>query len=267
MRTLPLTTLATTLLAATLLLGGCQRSSPAPAQATQGASSATSAPPQEQNAGALNSDGTRSAPSQQPSASPTAPVPASASQAAASNPLPVPAAPQAAPAPAPPPPPPTVPAGTLVAVRVTERLSASQNEVGDPFTGTLAEPLVHHGTVVFPRGTRVAGTIVAAKGRGRFKGSGALGIELTSIGGIRARTSEYEQEDKGRGQRSAGFIGGGTGLGAILGGIAGGGKGALIGGLAGAGAGTAGAAFTGKRDVIIPSESLVRFRLTQPLAR
>jgi len=160
-----------------------------------------------------------------------------------------------------------VPAGTLVAVRVTERLSASQNEVGDPFTGTLAEPLVHHGTVVFPRGTRVAGTIVAAKGRGRFKGSGALGIELTSIGGIRARTSEYEQEDKGRGQRSAGFIGGGTGLGAILGGIAGGGKGALIGGLAGAGAGTAGAAFTGKRDVIIPSESLVRFRLTQPLAR
>ncbi len=51
------------------------------------------------------------------------------------------------------------------------------------------------------------------------------------------------------------MIGGGAGGGALIGGLAGGGKGALIGGLIGAGAGTAGAAFTGNKDVVIPSES------------
>jgi hypothetical protein len=61
------------------------------------------------------------------------------------------------------------------------------------------------------------------------------------------------------------LIGGGAGLGAIIGGLAGGGKGAVIGGLAGAGAGTAGAAYTGNKDVVIPSESLITFRLAAPV--
>jgi hypothetical protein len=106
---------------------------------------------------------------------------------------------------------------------------------------------------------------VAAKGRGRFKGSGALGIQVSSIGGTTVSTTTYEKESKGKGKRSAGFIGGGAGGGALIGGLAGGGKGALIGGLLGAGAGTAGAAFTGNKDVVIPSESVVTFRLTAPV--
>jgi hypothetical protein len=51
----------------------------------------------------------------------------------------------------------------------------------------------------------------------------------------------------------------------LIGGLAGGGKGALIGGLLGAGAGTAGAAFTGNKDVVIPSESTISFHLTAPV--
>ena len=47
----------------------------------------------------------------------------------------------------------------------------------------------------------------------------------------------------------------------MIGGLAGGGKGALIGGLVGAGAGTAGTVFTGNKDVTIPAESVVTFRL------
>ena len=61
------------------------------------------------------------------------------------------------------------------------------------------------------------------------------------------------------------MIGGGAGGGALIGGLAGGGKGALIGGLIGAGAGTAGAAFTGNNDVVIPSESTITFHLTAPV--
>jgi hypothetical protein len=56
-------------------------------------------------------------------------------------------------------------------------------------------------------------------------------------------------------------------LGALIGGLAGGGKGALIGGLAGGGAGTAAGAYTGSRDVVIPAESRITFRLTQSVTR
>jgi hypothetical protein len=82
---------------------------------------------------------------------------------------------------------------------------------------------------------------------------------------MRVSTSSYEKEQKGKGKRTAGFIGGGAGGGALIGGLAGGGKGALIGGLIGAGAGTAGAAFTGNKDVVIPSESTITFHLAAPV--
>ncbi|GAA3762038.1 superantigen-like protein SSL4 [Terriglobus aquaticus] len=153
----------------------------------------------------------------------------------------------------------TVPAGTRVTVVTNQSLSGEHDDVGTPFTGSLSRPVVVHGAEVFRRGTEVRGEIVSAKGRGRFKGAGYLGIALTSIGGYRVETSEYSVRAKGRGKRTAGFIGGGGGVGALIGGLAGGGKGALIGGLAGAGAGTAAGAMTGSRDVVIPAESAVAF--------
>jgi hypothetical protein len=158
--------------------------------------------------------------------------------------------------------------GTPVTVTITEQLSASHNQVGDRFTGVLAAPVRSSGGggTIFPRGARVMGTVVAAKGQGKFKGSGALGIQLSSISGTPVSVSPYEKEQKGKGKRTAGFIGGGGGAGALIGGLAGGGKGALIGGLLGAGGGTAAGAFTGNKDVVIPSESTVTFHLTAPVS-
>jgi hypothetical protein len=159
----------------------------------------------------------------------------------------------------------TIPSGASVVIRTTETLSASRNNIGDRFTGVLDRPLVDAaGEIVVPSGTQVAGEVVAAKGKGRFAGAGDIGIELTSIGNGRVSTSEYEAVGKGRGKRTAAFVGGGAGLGALIGGLAGGGKGALIGGLSGAGAGTVAGAYTGNRDVVIPSESVVTFRLRSP---
>jgi hypothetical protein len=193
---------------------------------------------------------------------PAAPAAAPVSAAAPAVPstpsnAPVAAAPTPAPAPAL-----VVPAGTRVTIRTTEQLSAEHSGgPGTPFTGVLNSPVIVHGVTAFPRGTSVRGEIVSANGRGHFTGAGAIGIELTNIGGYRVRTSEYLARTKGRGKRTAGFIGGGAGLGALIGGLAGGGKGALIGGMSGAGAGTVAGAYTGSRDTIIPSESAISFTL------
>ncbi len=259
---------ALSLITGTLGLSGC-KSHPSPSTpASPVSSDGNPSSPQNSGGTASNSSGAPAQPTPPPASQPVSAAPSN--EAAASAPVAAPAAPPVAPPLPPPPPPPvviTAPAGTPVRVAITETLRASKNDVGDRFTGVLSRPLIIKGRVLFPKGTRVAGTVIASKGRGRFKGAGALGIELNSIGGVRISSSEYEQVEKGKGKRTAGLIGGGGGGGALIGGLAGGGKGALIGGLIGAGAGTAGAAFTGNKDVIIPSETIVVFTLTAPVSQ
>ncbi len=269
-----LITLATTFVISTVLVGSGCKSAPAPAPAEPSAQGSTSSsgaaapatPAVQPATAAADAAAPAGAPAPRSSrataAAPAVAGPAVADAAGASS---SPTASSSAPAPRRLL---TAPAGSRAAVTLTETLKASTSNVGDGFTGVLAEPIVARGgETVFPRGTRVAGTVVAAKGRGRFKGAGALGIQLTSVGGVRVTSSEYEKSEKGKGKRTGALVGGGAGLGAIIGGLAGGGKGALIGGLAGAGAGGAGAAYTGSHDVVIPSESLVTFRLLNAVSR
>jgi hypothetical protein len=219
-----------------------------------------------------------------PTESSAAPAPAPAPDAAAPPPAPsqaaapappaqeAPAPPPApvavAPPPPPPPPPPkvyTVASGTAFAVTISETLSGKKNSVGDSFSGTLAQSIRVGNMTVLRAGTPVSGTVVAAKGQGKFKGEGDLGIQITQIGSHTVTTQPFEQTVKGKGKRSAAMVGGGGGGGALIGGLAGGGKGALIGGLIGAGAGTAGAAMTGGKDASIPAESVVTFHSTSPI--
>jgi hypothetical protein len=150
-------------------------------------------------------------------------------------------------------------------VALGQELGSKISQTGESFNATVADPIVVDGKTIVRSGARASGTVVAAKSLGRFKGQAELAIRLDSIradGRIYpVETSTVERAEKGKGKRTAGFIGGGAGLGAIIGGLAGGGKGALIGGLAGAGAGTAGTAFTGNKEIVIPAETVLTFRL------
>jgi hypothetical protein len=180
--------------------------------------------------------------------------------------------PASAPAVAPAPQPATVidlPKGTRLRIRLDEDLGSKISEPGQAFKATIADNIVVDGQTIIPRGARAEGTVVDAKPLGRFKGGARLEVRLERIhtkwGSYPVSTSAIERAEQGKGQRSASFIGGGAGLGAIIGGIAGGGKGALIGGLAGGGAGTAGSALTGNKQIFLPAETLLTFRLERPV--
>ena len=175
----------------------------------------------------------------------------------------------ATPAPAPAPEPPTLPRGTRLEVRLSQTIDVKHAESGERFSGTLAEPVVDGNTVVVPAGSGATGEVLVAHRRGRFKGQSVLALTLTrlDVNGTQYRidTGSLARTKKGKGKRSAALIGGGAGMGMLIGGLATGGVGLLVGGLAGGGAGALGAAFTGNRDLSIPAESVVTFRLQDAL--
>lgn len=161
----------------------------------------------------------------------------------------------------------TVPAGTRILVRTVGSIDTGKQGAGHLFSATLETDLRAEDAVVAPRGTMVHGRVTRAKTAGRMAGESELRLELTDIvidgTANPLSTMSYELRSSGKGEQTAGKIGGGAGLGALIGGIAGGGRGAGIGAVAGAAGGTAASAATGGEQISIPSESLVEFRLAQ----
>lgn len=164
----------------------------------------------------------------------------------------------------------SIPAGTSLAIRVDQTISVKTSRPGDEFTGEIVEPiLASDNSILVPKGTRVRGRVDAAHRRGHFKGASLLELRLTAmrLNGTEypLETREFAESKRGKGKRSAALIGGGAGLGMLVGGLASGGAGLLWGGLAGGGAGTAAAGLTGNRDLYIPAEAIVHFRLADDL--
>ncbi len=159
----------------------------------------------------------------------------------------------------------TLPAGTSIRVQLDQTLSTKQSRIGETFTGTVAYPIMVHGQSVIRAGAQASGTVMDIKDIGHFAGQAVLAVRLDSVSAdgrtYPVQTSTVERVEKGKGKRTAVITGGGAGLGALIGGLLGGGKGALMGGALGAGAGGAGSAFTGNKDLVLPAETVLTFRL------
>ena len=163
----------------------------------------------------------------------------------------------------------TIPAGTTIPIRITQTLDSATTQQGESFSGTVATDIIADGLVVIRQGTAVSGRVVAVQEAAHYKGNSLLTIELTSINRhgerLTVTTDPYSVQGKGRGTNTAEKVGGGAAVGAILGGIIGGGKGAAIGAAAGGGVGAGANTVTRGEQVQIPSESLIRFKLTNTL--
>jgi hypothetical protein len=163
----------------------------------------------------------------------------------------------------------TLTAGTTIPVRITETLDSATAKAGDTFTGAIATDLIVDGMVVLPQGTPVTGHVDAVQDAAHFKGASLLTISLSSISRkgrrIDVSSEAVTRQGEGRGKNTAEKIGGGAAVGAILGGIFGGGKGAAIGAAAGGGVGAGANSVTRGQQVQIASETVVRFRLLDPI--
>ena len=156
-----------------------------------------------------------------------------------------------------------IPVGTTIKVRMIDKLSSEENQSGDTFHGTLEEPIEVAGKTVYPKGADVMGRITDVHSSGRLSEPGELDLVLVTVGAGHVAESIRVQplviKGESHTKSNATKIGGGAVLGAIIGGIAGGGKGAAIGTVAGGAAGTGAAAATGKRAAIVESEAILTF--------
>jgi len=207
---------------------------------------------------------------------PVAVAPPPASSVAApivrNTPAPAPAAVKIEPPPAPAPPViryVTVPTGTAIPVTITQTLSSATAKAGDKFTGVISNDVTVGGTVALERGTPVTGHVDEAQDAAHFKGSSLLTVSLSAIDSkgfhLEVSAESYTKKGEGRGKNTAEKAGGGAAVGAIIGGIFGGGKGAAIGAAAGGGVGAGSNAIKRGEQVEISSESVVRFRLLDPI--
>jgi hypothetical protein len=191
--------------------------------------------------------------------------------AAAPAPAPVPSPPEPqesaqAPQPSSPSGPLTIPAGTILKVRMIDAVDSEVSQLGQTFQASLDDPIVGpDGATLVERGADMVAKLVEEKQSGKISGRAELTLDLVSIR-VNGRTVDLSSEavttsSESRGGKSAKVIGGATVVGSILGGIFGGGKGAAIGAVSGAGAGGAVQVLTKGQKVKIPSETRLSFTL------
>ena len=165
-----------------------------------------------------------------------------------------------------------LPAGTELSVRTNEAIDSTTATEGRTYSSTVDRDVADGaGNIVVPRGSEAA-MVIRRVNEGSTTGSPDLVLDLQSVmvNGRRYLVStgniqRSNQSGIGKNKRTGEYVGGGAVLGTLLGAIAGGGKGAAIGAVAGAAAGAGAQVLTKGKEVKVPAETQLTFRLDQPL--
>jgi hypothetical protein len=161
----------------------------------------------------------------------------------------------------------TIPAGTVIPVRMIDSISSDYNEAGQTFRASVAAPVRVRNHVVIPKGATAYVRLVDVDSAGKIKGRSELALRLDRV--VTPGKTYVLQSDtvlfRGHSQskKTAKSAGIGAAIGGGLGALLGGGSGAAVGAGLGAGAGVASRAVKGGRPVRVNSETLVNFRVSQ----
>jgi hypothetical protein len=162
----------------------------------------------------------------------------------------------------------TVPAGSMLRIRINRGLDSNHTQPGSTFDGIVLTDVIAEGAVAIPRGAAVSGVVVDAKKAGTFKGEGELSLQINSLtlGGAvyPLTTSVWARNGKDKTAGTVNNTVGSSAVGALFGALVGGGEGAAIGAGVGAGAGLAGSAASPRGQIIIPPESVLTFTTASP---
>ena len=168
-----------------------------------------------------------------------------------------------------------IPSGSQISVRTNEAIQADKNSAGRTYTAQIAQDIMGaNGQLLVPRGSPATLTVAPVSNSGisgAISGDQvALGLQSINVNGqnyMVASAAQNVGNDRGIGanKRTAEMTGGGAVLGTLIGAVAGGAKGAIIGAVVGGGAGAAAQVATRGSNVNVPAESVLTFKLDQPL--
>ena len=170
---------------------------------------------------------------------------------------------------------PLVPVGTDLKVRINDTLSSKEARVGDRFTATVIDPSRFDEA-------RLNGHISSIQKSGKVKGTTSMNLAFDSVelrdgrrGTLHGYVTRVYGDDAGKADNEGGIESGGrgkqtikrtgigAGVGAIIGGIAGGGKGAAIGMIVGGAGGAGSLAVKGSKELKIESGTEMLVHVTR----
>ena len=166
-----------------------------------------------------------------------------------------------------------IPNGTELEVRTNDTIDSKTAATGQKFSAVINKDVLDsNGALAIPKGSDAELVIKSATGGSMTRASElALALDSVTLAGRRymvtsADVRESGQQGIGANKRTAEMAGGGAVLGTLIGAIAGKGKGAAIGAVIGGAAGATGEVLTKGKEVRVPAETLLNFRLERDLA-
>jgi hypothetical protein len=159
------------------------------------------------------------------------------------------------------------PAGTVVSVRTIDPVDSESDQEGKIYRASLSADLFLDGQAIARKNDPAQIRLRSLSQSGKVSGSTEVTLELYTITvngkAVPVQSGDVTQDSAGKGRKTSRNAGIGAVAGGLIGALAGGGKGAAIGAASGGALGAGSSVLTKGPKVRIPSETLLRFTLSQ----